>query len=115
MNTLIQEHYSRIRRVLVLVLALNWAVALAKIIYGLLSRCESMTADGFHSLSDGTSNIVGLIGIHFACQPKDKDHPYGHKKYETLFSLGIAALLFFVCLNLLKEGVNRIFHPAATH
>ncbi len=112
MNTAIQSHYKRIRSILIWVLCLNWAVALAKIIYGLLSRCESMTADGFHSLSDGASNIVGLIGIHFACQPTDKDHPYGHKKYETLFSLGIAAMLFILSFNLIKEGLNHIGNPA---
>jgi cation diffusion facilitator family transporter len=87
-------------------------VALAKIIYGLLTKCESMTADGFHSLSDGTSNVICLIGIHFAGQPIDKDHPYGHKKYETLFSLAVAALLFLVCFNLIKEGIDRLRHPA---
>lgn len=113
MDTDIQKHYRGIRRILILVLVLNWAVALAKILYGLLSRCESMTADGFHSLSDGASNIVGLIGIHFACQPTDKDHPYGHKKYETLFSLGIAAMLFILSFNLIKEGLNHIGNPAS--
>jgi len=107
----LQQHYSRIRQVLIFVLALNWIVAIAKIIYGLTSRCTSMTADGFHSLSDGTSNIVGLIGIHFACQPTDYDHPYGHKKYETFFSLGIALLLFLVCFNLFQEGIKRLYHP----
>lgn len=111
MNALIQEHYTQIKRVLILVLILNWAVALAKIIYGLASRCASMTADGFHSLADGASNIIGLIGIHFACQPTDKDHPYGHKKYETFFSLGIAMLLFIVSFNLFKEGISRINNP----
>ncbi|MFH1281463.1 MAG: cation transporter, partial [Candidatus Omnitrophota bacterium] len=96
-----RKHYKKIRKILIIILALNWAVALAKIIYGLSSRCFSMAADGFHSLSDGTSNVIGIIGIHFACQPVDKDHPYGHKKYETLFSLGIAAMLFIVSFNLL--------------
>jgi cation diffusion facilitator family transporter len=107
----IQKHYQRIRFILIWILALNWAVALAKILYGLSSRCSSMTADGFHSLSDGISNIICLIGIHFAAQPTDKDHPYGHKKYETLFSLAIAALLFIVCFNLIKEGISRIKNP----
>lgn len=107
----IQEHYSKIRRVLIWVLILNWAVALAKIIYGILSKCSSMTADGFHSLSDGASNIIGIIGIHFACRPQDIDHPYGHKKYETLFSLGIAIILFILSFNLAKEGIVRLFHP----
>ena len=108
-----QKHYQKIRKILIIVLALNWAVALAKIIYGLSSHCFSMTADGFHSLSDGTSNLIGIIGIHFACQPVDQDHPYGHKKYETLFSLGIAAMLFLVSFNLLKQGWQRLQHPVS--
>ena len=111
MKTEAEVHYRHIRRILVLILILNWAVAFAKILYGMFSRCQSMTADGFHSLSDGASNIIGLIGIHFACQPKDSDHPYGHRKYETFFSLGIAALLFLVCFNFIKEGIRRLYNP----
>ncbi len=107
----IKERYVYIRRILIWVLILNWTVALAKILYGLFSRCASMTADGFHSLSDGTSNIIGLIGIRLAYQPKDQDHPYGHKKYETFFSLGIALLLFIICFNILKGGLNRLYNP----
>jgi len=107
----IKERYAYIRRILIWVLILNWTVALAKILYGLLSRTASMTADGFHSLSDGTSNIIGLIGIRLAYQPKDKDHPYGHKKYETFFSLGIALLLFIICFHILKGGLNRLYNP----
>ena len=107
----IKKHYQKIKKILLIVLALNWLVALAKIIYGFSNHCSSMTADGFHSASDGTSNIIGLLGIHFACQPVDKDHPYGHKKYETLFSLGIAAMLFIVAFNLLKGGWLRLHHP----
>ncbi|MDD4899112.1 MAG: cation diffusion facilitator family transporter [Candidatus Omnitrophica bacterium] len=106
-------HYSRIRKVLFLILALNWGVAIAKILYGIFSRCESMTADGFHSLSDGTSNIIGIVGINLACQPSDKDHPYGHKKYETLFSLAIAAMLFLLAFNLAKEGFHHLREPLA--
>lgn len=111
MDSYVQAHYPKIRRVLVIVLILNWLVAAAKIIYGLITHCSSMTADGFHSLADGTSNVIGLIGIHLAGQPTDQDHPYGHKKYETLFSLIIAALLFVVAFNLGKEGFDRLHHP----
>ncbi|MBI4982763.1 MAG: cation transporter [Candidatus Omnitrophica bacterium] len=106
-----QEHYTKIRNILLLILVLNWLVAFAKIIYGFITRCTSMTADGFHSLSDGASNVIGIIGIHFACQPIDKDHPYGHKKYETFFSLGIAFMLFLLSFNLAREGISRFFHP----
>jgi len=106
-----QGHYGNIRKVLILTLALNWLVAIAKIIYGVRSHCSGMTADGFHSLADGASNIIGIIGIHFACHPKDKDHPYGHKKYETFFSLGIAMLLFFISLGLIHEALERFSRP----
>jgi len=106
-----EEHYRRIRRILLFILSLNWLVALAKITYGMLSRCESMTADGFHSLADGASNIIGLVGIHFSCQPKDSDHPYGHRKYETFFSLGIVVLLVLVAWNIAQEGFTHLFSP----
>jgi len=107
----IKTHYQNIQKVLWIVLALNWLVAAAKLICGLIIRSASMTADGFHSLSDGASNIIGLLGIRLCSLPKDADHPYGHKKYETLFALGIAAMLFMVAFGLAKEGVSRIFKP----
>lgn len=103
--------YIRIRRVLAAVLVLNWVVAAAKMVVGFLTRVQSMTADGFHSLSDGTSNIIGLIGIGLSARPVDRDHPYGHKKYETFFSLGIAALLMLVAFNLIRESFSRLFNP----
>jgi cation diffusion facilitator family transporter len=106
-----KKHYREIQKVLWIVLVLNWAVAAAKMIYGYISGSTSMTADGFHSLSDGTSNIIGLIGIRFCSRPKDEDHPYGHKKYETLFALGIAAMLLVVAFNIGKGGVGRIINP----
>lgn len=92
-------------------LVLNWVVAAAKMIWGYLTRCESMAADGLHSLADGTSNVLGLVGITLSSRPIDQDHPYGHRKYETFFSLGIAALLFLVALNLIREGAYHLFHP----
>jgi len=104
-----ERRFSRIKRILLIILVLNWGVALAKIFYGFSTHFTSMMADGFHSLSDGASNIIGLIGITLARRPPDKDHPYGHKKYETLFSLMIAGMLFFVCFNLFFEGIKR-FH-----
>lgn len=109
-----KKHYSQIKRILIVILVLNWGVAIAKMVLGFATRCQSMTADGFHSLSDGASNIIGLVGIALSSKPVDQDHPYGHRKYETFFSLGIAALLFLVAISLVHEGVNKIWHPVAT-
>jgi cation diffusion facilitator family transporter len=106
-----EERFRQIRRILVYILILNWGVAAAKLFYGWLTRSASMTADGFHSFSDGSSNIMGLLGIWVASRPIDESHPYGHKKYETLTSVGISGLLFLVCFNVLREGVLRFLHP----
>lgn len=106
-----EERYRKIRWVLIYVLLLNFGVAAAKLIYGWLTRSASMTADGFHSFSDGSSNIIGLFGIWIASRPIDENHPYGHQKYETLTSIGISVLLFLLCLNVIREGVLRFLHP----
>lgn len=90
-----------IRRVLWAVLALNLFVANAKLIYGLISGSLGMQADGFHSLFDGVSNVVGLLGLWLATAPPDEDHPYGHKKYETLAAAAIGAMLVATCVYLL--------------
>jgi len=106
-----EERFQKIRRILIYVLILNWGVAVAKLFYGWLTRSASMTADGFHSFSDGSSNLIGLFGIWAASRPVDKGHPYGHKKFETLTSVIISGLLFLVCFNVVREGVLRFIHP----
>jgi cation diffusion facilitator family transporter len=105
------NRFSQVRKILIIILALNWLTALIKGVYGLISKSASITADGMHSFSDGASNIVGLIGIWAASQPVDKDHPYGHRKYETLAALGITALLAIVCFEIIKDAVQRFFNP----
>jgi cation diffusion facilitator family transporter len=106
-----EERFQKIHRVLIYVLILNWGVAAAKLFYGWVIQSASMTADGYHSFSDGASNLLGLIGIWIASRPIDQSHPYGHKKFETLFSFGISGLLFLVCFSVVREGMLRFFHP----
>ena len=83
------------------VLVLNLLVAFAKLTYGHHTASLSLQADGFHSLFDGVSNIIGLIGIWIAAKPPDANHPYGHHKFETLASAGIALMLTGTCAFLL--------------
>jgi cation diffusion facilitator family transporter len=54
-----------------------------------------MLADGFHSLLDGSANIIGLIATTVAVLPADRSHPYGHRKFESFAALGISVLLLF--------------------
>jgi len=96
-----------VRFVLWAVLVLNLLVAGAKLLYGMATGSLSMQADGFHSLFDGVSNIVGLIGLWLAAFPPDADHPYGHKKYETLAAASIGAMLVMTCLYLLWNSYQH--------
>ena len=65
------DKFRRIKNVLWVILFANILVALLKIIIGTKIKSSSMTADGFHSLTDGTSNIIGIVGIGLALKPKD--------------------------------------------
>jgi cation diffusion facilitator family transporter len=92
-----------VRKVLIITLILNSFVATAKIFYGHMTSSVAMMSDGFHSFFDGISNVVGLVGTWIASHPPDKNHPYGHGKYETLFTIIIAAMIFTSCFQILKK------------
>ena len=74
------------------ILVLNIIVSAAKSAWGLISGSTAMFADGLHSLTDGSSNVVALIAIRAAGKPIDADHPYGHHKYES-FASGIIGVM----------------------
>ena len=101
-------YYETVRRILIIIFVINIVTALAKGAYGLFTNSLSMSADGLHSLFDSTSNIIGLVGISLAARPPDKEYPYGHAKFETFASLGIAVLLFASSIQLIIAAVNRM-------
>jgi len=104
------DRHRSVVRVLRRVLALNLIVAIAKIALGYLSGAVSILSDGFHSLADASSNVVALVGISAAQRPADENHPYGHRKYETMASIGI---LMFMLLVLTEVARNAIAHLRA--
>ena len=102
-----ESRYSEVRQVLVRVLWLNLGVALAKIVFGQLSGSISILSDGFHSLTDGASNVVALVGLRLAQKPPDANHPYGHRKFETLAAGGIALFLLVVVVEVAQAAFLR--------
>ncbi|HBY92968.1 MAG TPA: cation transporter [Chloroflexi bacterium] len=102
-----------IQRVLLQVLVLNLAVAIAKLVLGASTGSISMVADGFHSLTDGTSNVVGLVGTRIAGRPADESHPYGHQKFETFAALIIGGLVALTAWEILQSSVGRLLHGGA--
>ncbi|ACZ40454.1 cation diffusion facilitator family transporter [Sphaerobacter thermophilus] len=96
-----------IQRTLLGVLALNVLVGGAKLGYGLLTGSLAMTADGVNSLMDGASNVVGLVAIAVASRPPDPNHPYGHRRFETLTSLAIALFMLLALQEILQSAWHR--------
>lgn len=103
-----KARYAEVSRVLWRVFFLNLIVAAAKITLGLSSGAVSVLSDGFHSLTDTASNIVALVGVRIASQPPDDDHPYGHRKFETMASVGILIFLLLVLFQVMSAAVERL-------
>jgi cation diffusion facilitator family transporter len=97
----------RIRWVLVITMLLNFLATAIKLGAGLATGALSVLADGLDSLFDGISNLVGLVGLNLAAKPADSDHPYGHRKFETIAAVIIAFLLFLTSWQLLQTAWER--------
>ena len=94
---------------------MNLAVAVAKIMFGYASGAISILSDGFHSLTDAASNLVGLIGVRAAERPPDEDHPYGHRKYETVAAAAVTIFLVVIMLEVLRNAFNHLTGRTAPH
>lgn len=99
---------AEVSTVLYRVLFLNLLVAAAKIALGFASGAVSILSDGFHSLTDTASNVVALVGVRIADAPPDEDHPYGHRKFETMASVGILLFLLLVLREVLSAAWERL-------
>ncbi len=107
------NRYDAVFRVLLRVLVLNLAVACAKLVFGYATGAVSVISDGFHSLTDAAANVMGMIGLRASRKPADEDHPYGHRKYETLAAAGIFVFLLLVVVEVTRAALNRLAGGAA--
>ena len=105
------DRHRSVVRVLRRVLVLNLIVAFAKIALGYFSGAVSILSDGFHSLADASSNVVALVGVSAARRPADADHPYGHRKYETMASVGILMFMLLVLSEVARNAIARLRAP----
>lgn len=98
----------------VMAVALNVLLFITKLLTGFAAGSVAIVADGLNNLSDASTNIISLFGFRLASRPADAEHPYGHGRYEYLAGLMVAVLIMVAGVELMKSGVERIFHPADT-
>lgn len=89
----------------------NVILCIMKILIGLVANSIAIISDGINNLADASSSIITLIGFKLASLPEDKDHPYGHARYEYLTGLLISVLIIVVGVQLLKSSVLKIMDP----
>jgi cation diffusion facilitator family transporter len=104
----VADHRSEIRKVLLITLLLNLVVMGLKAAVGLWTGSLSLLADALHSVTDSANNVLGLIASQFSSPEPDREHPYGHQKFEAVGALGIAAFLGIACFEILQGAIERI-------
>ncbi|MBD2518916.1 cation transporter [Nostoc sp. FACHB-973] len=105
---MISDNRAEVRKVLIITLVLNLFVMGLKALVGYWTGSLSLLADALHSVTDSANNVLGLIASKFSSPQPDREHPYGHSKFEAVGALGIAAFLGIACFEILQGAIERI-------
>jgi cation diffusion facilitator family transporter len=106
--------YQRGLRISAIGLFVNAGLGVVKLVGGLVGNSTALVADAVESLTDVVSSLVVLGGLHFAAQPPDSNHPYGHGRAESLAALVVALMLFGAGVGVTVEAVGEILDPSGT-
>jgi len=90
-------------------IVINIVLALLKIISGNIFRSVSLISDGLNSLSDLITNILVIIGLKVGENPEDEEHPFGHGKIESVFSVIIGTFIMITAFDIIKENIMGLF------
>ena len=107
----VSERVVATRKVTLVGAVVNIVLSVVKIAFGWLAHCQSLVADGVHSLSDLLSDVLVWFAAGHAAQGPDSDHPYGHGRFETLATLGLGLLLILVAVGISWDAASRLFSP----
>lgn len=101
-----------IRKVTLWGAAVNIVLTVGKLLAGVFGRSAAMVADGVHSLSDLLTDAIVLVFTHISSKEKDRDHSFGHGKFETMATLIISVILIVVGAKLMEGGIKTIVNAA---
>ena len=103
-----QEREKGIYKVTLIGSFANVVLLVFKFVAGFLGNSAAMLADAVHSLSDFVTDIIVLLFVKISSKPEDKEHKYGHGKYETLATVVIGIMLFIIGLGILYNGAKDV-------
>lgn len=89
----------------------NALLCVFKLIVGIIGNSITIIADAINNLSDAGSSVVTLVGFKLSATPPDKDHPFGHARYEYITSLLVSVTVLFIGILLLKSSIEKCISP----
>ncbi|TNF37205.1 MAG: cation transporter [Gammaproteobacteria bacterium] len=98
---------NKVRQIILIEGSANLAVLILKLIVGISTGSLAVLSDAVHSLTDLSNNIVAWFVIRLSIKPADREHPYGHRKFETLAVFGLAALLTVLAFEVALQAIRR--------
>jgi cation diffusion facilitator family transporter len=87
----------------------NSVLSAFKLFAGVFGRSSAMISDAIHSFSDVFSTVIVIIGVKLAHKQSDKDHPYGHERFECVAAIILSAVLFATGVGIGLAGVKKVF------
>ncbi|WP_314060722.1 cation diffusion facilitator family transporter [uncultured Vagococcus sp.] len=89
----------------------NLLLFVSKLLIGIVSGSVSIMADAMNNLSDTVSSILTLVGFYISGKPADKEHPYGHERFEYISGMLVSLLITFVGFQFFTTSIDRIRDP----
>ena len=86
----------------------NIILAFLKIAAGKIFFSISLLSDGLNSLSDLITNVLVIVGLKVGSNPEDKEHPFGHGKIESVFSVIIGTFIMITAFELIKDNFSKL-------
>ncbi len=106
-----QARHKAMRNTSIVAAIVNLALTIAKVFFGIVGQSHALIADGIHSLADLSTDLMVWFAAKYSNQPADKEHPYGHARIETAFTVGLGVVLIITAIGIVIDSAQRLLNP----
>lgn len=106
-----QARDSAMRQTSIVGAIVNLTLSIAKVMFGMVGQSHALIADGIHSLADLTTDVMVWLAAKYSNRPADKEHPYGHARIETAFTVGLGVVLIITAIGIVLDSAQRLLNP----
>ncbi len=107
-----QERHKAMRRTSLVGAVVNLALTIGKVFFGIVGQSHALIADGVHSLADLSTDLMVWFAAKYSNQPADEDHPYGHARIETMFTVALGVVLIATSVGIAWDSAERLLNPS---